>query len=88
MIWQPGVTLEDLEKQAILEALRFYGNNKTRTAQALGIAIRTLDNKLAKYNGTEIHSDGTDSQQTKGKADGQKASSGIHVESPKRASAK
>jgi DNA-binding NtrC family response regulator len=49
--WQPGVTLEEVEKQAILLALKFYQNNKTQTARSLGIAIRTLDAKLDKYNG-------------------------------------
>jgi DNA-binding NtrC family response regulator len=47
--WQPGVTLDAIEKQVILKAFQFFGHNKTHTAHALGIAIRTLDNKLAKY---------------------------------------
>lgn len=49
--WQPGVTLDDVEKQVILKALKWFGNNKTKTAQALGIAVRTLDYKLERYNG-------------------------------------
>lgn len=49
MIWSPGVTLESLEKEAIQDAFRFYQGNKTVTAQVLGIAVRTLDAKLAKY---------------------------------------
>jgi hypothetical protein len=47
--WSPGVTLEHIEKQAILLAFRFYRGNKTATANSLGIAVRTLDNKLEKY---------------------------------------
>lgn len=47
--WQPGMNLEIIEKSAILQAFRFYRGNKTATAQALGIAIRTLDHKLEKY---------------------------------------
>lgn len=47
--WNPGMTIESMEKEAILQALRFYRGNKTATANALGIAIRTLDNKLAQY---------------------------------------
>jgi hypothetical protein len=43
------MTLDQLEKQAILSAYSICGKNKTRTAQALGIAIRTLDNKFEKY---------------------------------------
>lgn len=47
--WSPGVSLENIEKQVILAAYRHYRGNKTMTANALGIAIRTLDNKLEKY---------------------------------------
>jgi hypothetical protein len=47
--WYPGVTLDELEKGAILKAFKFYRGNKTQTANVLGIAIRTLDNKLEKY---------------------------------------
>ena len=49
IIWQPGVTLEEVEKAVIMRALHYHQNNKTQTAMALKIAIRTLDNKLAKY---------------------------------------
>ncbi len=47
--WTPGRTLADIEKEVILHAHKFYGYNKTKTAQSLGIAIRTLDAKLAQY---------------------------------------
>lgn len=47
--WVPGVSLESVEKQVILAAFRFYRGNKTTTAASLGIAIRTLDNKLEQY---------------------------------------
>lgn len=47
--WSPGVTLEQVERQVILKAMEFYHRNKTMTANALGIAIRTLDAKLEKY---------------------------------------
>ena len=47
--WQPGMTLESIEKEAILQAFRYFRGNKTATANALGFAIRTLDAKLEKY---------------------------------------
>jgi len=47
--WSPGVTLDAIERQVILKAYRFFRFNKTATANALGIAIRTLDNKLERY---------------------------------------
>ncbi len=49
ILWSPGVTLEHVEKQVILKAYKHYRENKTVTASALGIAVRTLDNKLEKY---------------------------------------
>jgi DNA-binding NtrC family response regulator len=49
--WQPGVTLADIEKQVILKALKWFGNNRRITAASLGIAVRTLDYKLERYNG-------------------------------------
>lgn len=47
--WQPGMTLEQAERMIIERAFRYYQYNKTHTARALGIAIRTLDNKLDSY---------------------------------------
>lgn len=52
VIWQPGVTLADLERDAIFAALQFFRNNKVHAAKALGICYKTLNNKLAEYNGT------------------------------------
>lgn len=42
-------TLHDIEKAAIFRALQFNENNRTKTAEALGISIRTLRNKLREY---------------------------------------
>jgi transcriptional regulator with PAS, ATPase and Fis domain len=47
--WEPGRTLDDIEKTVILEALQYHRGNRTHTAKALGISIRTLRNKLADY---------------------------------------
>lgn len=49
IIWSPGVTLESIEKQVIQKAFVHFKQNKTATASALGISIRTLDNKFEKY---------------------------------------
>ena len=49
ILWQPGITLDEMEKKIILAALRHYGGNKTKTANALDIAVRTLDYKLDRY---------------------------------------
>jgi len=53
--WQPGKTLDDIERNVILEALKYHSGNRTHTARALGISIRTLRNKLADYRRLGIH---------------------------------
>jgi hypothetical protein len=52
--WQPGLRLDELEKLVILKAYSHYGRNKTKTAEGLGIAIRTIDAKFAKYAEEDI----------------------------------
>ncbi|WP_427339937.1 sigma 54-interacting transcriptional regulator [Caloranaerobacter sp. DY30410] len=48
------ITLEEavskLEKELIIKTLKKYKNNKTKTAKALGISIRSLYYKMEKYN--------------------------------------
>lgn len=47
--WKPGKTLDEIERGVILEALKFHQGNRTHTAKALGISIRTLRNKLSEF---------------------------------------
>lgn len=49
VLWQMGMTLADLEKEAILECYRSLDQNKAATARALGIDVRTLYDRLEKY---------------------------------------
>jgi two-component system response regulator AtoC len=42
-------TLEEMERKWILETLQKEKNNRTRTARALGISVRTLRSKLNQY---------------------------------------
>jgi DNA-binding NtrC family response regulator len=44
-----GIRLDELEKAAILTTLAKNGGNKTDTAQQLGVSVKTLYNKLEKY---------------------------------------
>jgi len=44
-----GVALTDIEKTAIVNTLGNNEGNKTKTAQELGISVKTLYNKLNKY---------------------------------------
>ncbi len=49
MRWIPGTTIADLEKMAILDAMKFYEGRRNDAAEALGISVRTLYNKLEEY---------------------------------------
>lgn len=44
-----GMTMEEIEKEAISKTLAETGNNKKRTAEMLGIGLRTLYRKLESY---------------------------------------
>jgi hypothetical protein len=50
--------LEELEKRAILKAFRVYGS-QVATADALGISVRTVHNKLVKYGQQGLEDVGT-----------------------------
>jgi transcriptional regulator with PAS, ATPase and Fis domain len=43
------MTLDEVEKRVILETLRRCSGNRTRTAEKLGISLRTLRNKLKAF---------------------------------------
>lgn len=47
--YDPTVTLHELERRYILKALNHFEGNKTQAANALGITIKTLYNKLHEY---------------------------------------
>ena len=45
-----GQTLAEMEKDLIVSTLDHYQGNRTKTADVLGISIRTLRNKLHEYH--------------------------------------
>jgi DNA-binding NtrC family response regulator len=49
-----GLPVADVERDLILATLRETGGNRTHAANMLGIAIRTLRNKINAYS-TEGH---------------------------------
>lgn len=53
--------LEDVEKNHILRTLAYNHGNKTKTAQSLGITIKTLYNKLHRYGILQAPSNGVPS---------------------------
>jgi len=44
-----AVTLETLERRAVLATLERFGGHRDRTARALGIGVRTLGMKLRRW---------------------------------------
>ena len=46
--------LHEVERRAILGALRSFSHNKTHAARALGISLKTLHNKLKRYASGEV----------------------------------
>lgn len=49
VLFRPGMTMEDLERQAIAAALASVNGNRRKAAEQLGIGERTLYRKISKY---------------------------------------
>jgi DNA-binding NtrC family response regulator len=49
VVYRPGMTMEDLEREAIAAALRQVSGNRRRAAELLGIGERTLYRKIKKF---------------------------------------
>jgi DNA-binding NtrC family response regulator len=47
--FQPGMTMEALERAAIIATLESVGGNRRRASEKLGIGERTLYRKLREY---------------------------------------
>ena len=50
VVYRSGMTMEDLERAAVLAALQEKGGNRCRAAKALGIGERTLYRKIKEYD--------------------------------------
>ena len=46
---QSGLTLDDMERQTIIQAISQYGGNMTHVASALGISRAALYRRMEKY---------------------------------------
>ena len=49
VVFRPGMTMEDLERQAIAAALSSVNGNRRKAAELLGIGERTLYRKISKF---------------------------------------
>jgi DNA-binding NtrC family response regulator len=47
---QPGMTMEQIEKEAVHRALKQTGGRRTEAAQLLGLSVRTLQRKIKDYD--------------------------------------
>ncbi|MBL8695255.1 MAG: sigma-54-dependent Fis family transcriptional regulator [Planctomycetes bacterium] len=53
----PTLNIEELEKLAVLAALKQHGGDKRAAAATLGVALKTLYNKLERYGMKATHAD-------------------------------
>jgi DNA-binding NtrC family response regulator len=53
-----GLTMDEIERQAILRALEETSGNRTKAAEMLGIGLRTLQRKLKEYRATADRDEG------------------------------
>ena len=49
IVYRPGMTMQDLEREAIRTALQDVKGNRRRAAEMLGIGERTLYRKIKEY---------------------------------------
>jgi hypothetical protein len=80
--WQPGMTLQLVEKLVILQAFRFHQGDKSRTASAIGIPIESLEIKLNSYLNEEKEQERVNHEQRKQREEFQQRSRGIHAATP------
>ncbi|MFO0713850.1 MAG: sigma-54 dependent transcriptional regulator [Sandaracinus sp.] len=58
----PGSTMAEIEKHAILQTLEACGGSTKRTAEVLGISVRTIQYRLAQYGSQEREGDPRDDE--------------------------
>lgn len=87
IMWSPGMSLEDIEKQVILKAYGHYRQNKTVTANSLGISVRTLDTRIEKYEQDQKELELREEQRRRDREELLKRSRGVPNPNPTLASA-
>ena len=45
-----GATVEEIERELMLQTLARCGGNRTHAARVLGVSVRTLRNKIRQYS--------------------------------------
>lgn len=82
IIWSPGITLDDIEEQVIQKALTHFRGNKAQVAAALGISVRTVDNKLEKYELARAEERAKEDERKRTRAEQLARARGIHSVHP------
>ena len=49
-----GMSYAEIEREMLLKTLARYGNDKTRTARALGVSVRTIHNQLNRQDAGDV----------------------------------
>jgi DNA-binding NtrC family response regulator len=49
-----GATVDEIERELVLQTLARCNGNRTRAARVLGISVRTLRNKIRQYSARGI----------------------------------
>src|SRR5476651_1087158 len=44
-----GMTLEEVERQMLFKTMAYFNNHKPKAAEALGISLKTVYNRLARF---------------------------------------
>jgi len=48
-----GTSLDDVERELIYRTIEYAAGNKTKAAEILGVSLKTLYNRLERYDGKE-----------------------------------
>jgi DNA-binding NtrC family response regulator len=50
LAWQPGNSLQELEREALVRTLEKFQGNRTHAAQALGLSLPGIRNKIRRFD--------------------------------------
>lgn len=59
ILFSVGTPLAEIERRALLKTLAHFDNDKTATARALGVSVRTVHNQLARLGIRRVGTDGS-----------------------------
>jgi DNA-binding NtrC family response regulator len=57
VLFHVGMTLEEVERQMLFKTLAYFDNHKPKAAEALGISLKTVYNRLARFGYAENDAD-------------------------------